>query len=65
MSYRRKYEAARKVLITAMSVARFDASRKTIVEFVDGLIMEEVRRKWKADKEKFWEKVKFLFGLEV
>ena len=64
MSYRRKYEAARGVLITALGVARSDASRKTLVEFVDGLIAEEVKRKRQSEKELFWKKVKFLFGLE-
>lgn len=63
--YKRKYEAARSILITALGVARDDASNKTISEFVDGLIEEETKRKKKADKEEFWKKVRFLFGLEV
>jgi len=64
VSYRQKYEAAREVLITALGVARSDASRKTIIEFVDGLIAEEAKRKRELKKELFWKKVKFLFGLE-
>lgn len=52
------------MLITALGVARSDASRQTIIEFVDGLIAEQVKRKQKLKTEAFWQKVKFLFGLE-